>query len=76
MDIETKIRDAFQDGDDIVKDRALEAALNEIEQLRTDAAREIEKLQREVETLRRKNSHMKDFFKSQSENALVMLQSM
>lgn len=34
MDIETKIRDAFQDGDDTVKDRALEAALSEIESLR------------------------------------------
>lgn len=34
MDIETRIRDAFQDGDDVVKDDALDAALNEIERLR------------------------------------------
>lgn len=39
MDIETKILDAFQDGDDVVKDRALEVALVEIERLRADADR-------------------------------------
>lgn len=49
---------------------------DEASALTNEAARELEKLQNEVETLRRKNSHMKDFFKSQSENALVMLQSM
>ncbi len=35
MDILTQIRDAFQDGDDTVKDNALSAALTEIERLQS-----------------------------------------
>lgn len=44
MDIMTQIRDAFQDGDDTVKDAALERAATEIEKLRSlaDAINTIE----------------------------------